>query len=64
MEFLYITIPITLFLAILGLIAFIWIAKNGHLNDVEGPKYRMLFEDDEDYTPDKDSDQETEKSKK
>jgi cbb3-type cytochrome oxidase maturation protein len=63
MEFLYITIPITLFLAVLGLVAFIWIAKNGHLNDVEGPKYRMLFEDDEDYTPNEDSDQETEKSK-
>lgn len=46
MEFLYITIPITIFLAILGLIAFVYSAKSGDMNDMEGPKYRMLFDDD------------------
>lgn len=52
MEFLYITIPITLLIAVAGLGAFVWVAKKGHLNDVEGPKYRMLFDDEEDFTPD------------
>lgn len=50
MEFLYITIPITLFLAGLGLFAFIWLAKSGQFHDIEGPKYRMLYDDDEDET--------------
>lgn len=52
MEFLYITIPITMVIAVLGLLGFVWLARRGELNDLEGPKYRMLFEDDEDFTPD------------
>jgi cbb3-type cytochrome oxidase maturation protein len=47
MEFLYITIPITIALAILGLIGFIWQAKSGGMDDPEGPKYRMLYDDEE-----------------
>ncbi|WCL50504.1 cbb3-type cytochrome oxidase assembly protein CcoS [Leptospira sp. GIMC2001] len=48
MEFLYITIPITLLIALGSLAAFLWSAKSGQLNDLEGPKYRMLFEDKDD----------------
>ncbi|NCN09349.1 MAG: cbb3-type cytochrome oxidase assembly protein CcoS [Leptospira sp.] len=48
MEFLYITIPITLIIAVLGLVAFFWSTKSGQMDDMEGPKYRMLFDDEND----------------
>lgn len=39
-------IPIALAIAFVALGAFLWSLKSGQFDDVEGPKYRMLFEDD------------------
>ena len=33
---------------------FIWAVKKGSFDDVEGPKYRMLEDDDEDRLPSQD----------
>ena len=47
MDALYIMIPIALVIALAALGAFLWSLKSGQYEDVEGPKYRMLFDDDE-----------------
>lgn len=40
-------IPIALVIAVGALIAFVWSMKSGQFDDVEGPKYRMLFDEEE-----------------
>lgn len=47
MEMLYIMIPAAIFLGVLGLVFLIWSVKTGQFEDVEGPKYRIFFDDDE-----------------
>lgn len=47
MEMLFIMIPAAIFLGLLGLVFFIWSVKTGQFEDVEGPKYRIFFDDDE-----------------
>lgn len=47
MEMLFIMIPAAVFLGILGLVFLIWSIKTGQFEDVEGPKYRIFFDDDE-----------------
>lgn len=44
---LFIMIPAAIFLGLLGLVFFIWSVKSGQFEDVEGPKYRIFFDDDE-----------------
>lgn len=46
MEMLYIMIPAAIFLGIVGLVFFIWSVKSGQFDDVEGPKYRIFFDDE------------------
>lgn len=46
MEMLYVMIPAAIFLGIVGMIFLIWSIKTGQFDDVEGPKYRIFFEDD------------------
>lgn len=41
-------IPISLILGVIVLIIFLWASKSGEFDDIEGPKYRMLDDDDED----------------
>ena len=45
MSIIYMTITISLILAIIFLIAFIWTVKNGQYEDDYSPSVRMLFED-------------------
>ena len=44
---LVILIPITLLLAIIGLIAFLWSVKKKQFEDLEGSAGRILFDDKE-----------------
>jgi cbb3-type cytochrome oxidase maturation protein len=43
---LYITIPMAMMLAGLALFVFLKSMKNGQFEDIEGPKYRMFFEEE------------------
>lgn len=47
MEMLFIMIPAVIFLGTLGLIFLIWSVNTGQFEDMEGPKYRIFFDDDE-----------------
>ena len=40
-------IPITLVLAFLGLMAFLWSLKNGQYEDMKGAANRILIDDDQ-----------------
>ncbi len=41
-------IPAALFLALLGLGAFIWTVKSGQYDDMDGAKWRIFIDDDQD----------------
>jgi cbb3-type cytochrome oxidase maturation protein len=45
-------IILSLFLGTAAWLFFIWAVKKGSFDDVEGPKYRMLEDDDEAGPPD------------
>lgn len=47
MNALYLTIPMAMLIALGALVVFFWSLKSGQYEDIEGPKYRMLFDDDE-----------------
>lgn len=47
MSSLYLLIAISLVLGVVCWLLFMWAAKKGQYDDVEGPKYRMLDDDDE-----------------
>jgi len=46
MEILYLLIPISVVLVFLIGIAFWWSLRNGQFDDMEGPGYRVLMDDD------------------
>lgn len=47
MNALFILIPISLIIGVLVLVLFLWAAKKDQFDDIEGPKYRIM-DDDED----------------
>lgn len=52
MTILYLLIPLSLLLLGLAVWAFFWAVKNDQFDDLEGPAYRILFDEDEnDLTP-------------
>ncbi len=51
MSVIYIVLPVALLLATIAVIAFIWAARRGQFDDMETPRWRMLFDD----TPEKKS---------
>lgn len=51
----YLLIFLMLCIGVAGWLLFIWAVKSGQYDDVEGPKYRML-DDDEQVTPSPDPD--------
>ena len=51
MSAVYIALPVALLLAVAGLIAFIWAARSGQLDDLETPGQRVLFDDEEPKRP-------------
>ena len=46
MEIIVYLIPIALGLGMLGLAGFIWSVKSGQYDDMQGPAYRILEDDD------------------
>ena len=46
MEVLYLLIPVSLILVLLIAIVLRWAIKNGQYDDLEGPGYRVLMDDD------------------
>lgn len=47
MEMLYIMIPAAIFLGVVGLAFLVWSIKTGQFEDIEGPKYRIFFDDED-----------------
>lgn len=52
MEIIYITIPLVLIVGSLVVAMFIWMAKKGQFDDLDGAAHRILLEED-DKTPKK-----------
>lgn len=48
MSVLIFLVPITLFLGLAGVMAFLWSLKSKQYEDLEGAANRILFDDDED----------------
>ncbi len=46
MTIIYVLLPLSLFLAVIGLGAYIWALRNGQFDDLDTPARRALFEDD------------------
>jgi cbb3-type cytochrome oxidase maturation protein len=46
MEALFLTIAIAFIIALSGLVIFLVSVKNGQFEDIEAPKYRILFDDE------------------
>ncbi len=46
MSVLYIASPAVLFLAVIGIIGFIWSVRSGQMDDLETPGIRPLLDDD------------------
>jgi cbb3-type cytochrome oxidase maturation protein len=51
MSVIYVVLPVALLLATIAVIAFIWAARRGQFDDLETPRWRMLFDE----TPEKKS---------
>jgi cbb3-type cytochrome oxidase maturation protein len=48
---LYFLIAITLLLGVVAYLFFLWSVKHGQFEDMEGPKYRMLDDDEDQQQP-------------
>ncbi|QAR32478.1 cbb3-type cytochrome oxidase assembly protein CcoS [Geovibrio thiophilus] len=48
MAALYLLIPVSLILGAIALGLFLYAGKKGQFDDIEGPKYRMLDDDEDD----------------
>lgn len=46
MEILYLLIPLSLVLVFLIAMIFLWFLRTGQFEDLEGPAYRVLMDDD------------------
>jgi cbb3-type cytochrome oxidase maturation protein len=46
MEILYLLIPISVLLVFVIVVVFLWAVKGGQFDDLEGPAYRILMDDD------------------
>jgi len=46
MDSMYLLIVITMCLGFAGWMAFLWALKSGQYDDIEGPKHRMLEDED------------------
>ena len=51
LETLYLLIPISVVLVFLIGLAFWWSLRNGQFDDLEGPAYRILMDDDRSSPP-------------
>ena len=51
MDILYLLIPLTLLVMVIAACAFLWAVKTGQFDDLEGPAYRILMDDDDPRIP-------------
>lgn len=51
MDILFLLIPLSLVLLGLAIWGFFWAVKNNQFEDLEGPAYSILFDDDEPHHP-------------
>ena len=47
-EVIFIVLPLAIVLAAVALSAFFWAVHRGQFDDLDTPRYRAIFEDDED----------------
>lgn len=47
MEILYFLIPISLAIVVLAIGVFFWAVKSGQYDDLEGPAWRILYDDED-----------------
>ena len=52
MSTLYLLIPLAAILVIIAVVLFLWSIKSGQFEDMEGPGFRILMDDDEHMIPD------------
>jgi len=52
MSTLYLLIPLAAILVVIAVALFLWSVKSGQFEDMEGPGFRILMDDDEDMIPD------------
>ncbi len=52
MSTLYFLIPLAAILVIIAVGLFLWSIKSGQFEDMEGPGFRILMDDDEEMIPD------------
>ncbi len=57
MSSMYLLILVSLTVGVLAWLLFLWTVKSGQYDDVEGPKYRMLEDDDDEPAPDQNADE-------
>lgn len=51
MEVLYFLIPIAVLLVVVMVAGFLWAARSGQFDDLEGPAHRILMDQDEPQEP-------------
>ncbi|MEJ2508084.1 MAG: cbb3-type cytochrome oxidase assembly protein CcoS [Gammaproteobacteria bacterium] len=51
MQILYLLIPIAVVVMAVAIWALVWAIKNGQYDDLEGPAYRILMDDDDPRIP-------------
>jgi cbb3-type cytochrome oxidase maturation protein len=56
MEILYLLIPISLVIVALAVGVFFWAVKSGQYDDLEGPAWRILYDDEPSGIPERDHD--------
>lgn len=56
MNVIYFLIPLAMLLLAFGVAAFLWAVKSGQFDDLDREAHRILFDEDEDQKPQKNSD--------
>ncbi|RMG36602.1 MAG: cbb3-type cytochrome oxidase assembly protein CcoS [Gammaproteobacteria bacterium] len=51
MEILFLLIPLAVGLMVVAVVFFLWTVKSGQYDDMEGPAYRILMDDDDPLIP-------------
>lgn len=46
MEVIYFLLPAAILMSSVGLALFVWALRSGQYEDLEGPRWRVLYEDD------------------
>lgn len=52
MEILYLLIPVSIILVIIIALVFLWSIQSGQYDDLDGPPYQLLLDDDKDVSAD------------